>query len=47
MLQGCCVLCEEYTVIYLDFQGIGSSGFETEEKFVQEFGHLKTEENAE
>ena len=33
-------LSEEYTVIYLDFQGIGSSGFETEEKFVQEFSRL-------
>ncbi len=30
----------EYTVLSLDFQGIGSSGFSTEEKFVQEFCRL-------
>ena len=27
-------------VLYLDFQGIGKSGFDTEEKFVQEFSRL-------
>ena len=33
-------LADEYVVVYLDFQGIGRSGFETEEKFVQEFCRL-------
>ena len=33
-------LREEYTVVYLDFQGIGKAGFATEEKFVQEFSRL-------
>lgn len=34
------VLTSSYSVISLDFQGIGQSGFETEEKFVQEFSRL-------
>ena len=34
------VLTRSYSVISLDFQGIGQSGFETEEKFVQEFSRL-------
>lgn len=34
------VLTDSYSVISLDFQGIGQSGFETEEKFVQEFSRL-------
>jgi len=34
------VLTGSYNVFYLDFQGIGQSGFETEEKFVQEFSRL-------
>ena len=33
-------LIREYIVISLDFQGIGASGFSTEEKFVQEFCRL-------
>ena len=33
-------LAKEYTVISLDFQGIGKAGFATEEKFVQEFSRL-------
>ena len=33
-------LCKDDTVLYLDFQGIGKSGFDTEEKFVQEFSRL-------
>lgn len=33
-------LVKEYTVISLDFQGIGEAGFSTEEKFVQEFSRL-------
>mgnify|MGYP002862013158 FL=1 len=30
----------DYVVVFLDFQGIGNSGFATEEKFVQEFSRL-------
>ena len=33
-------LVNYYSVIFLDFQGIGDSGFSTEEKFVQEFCRL-------
>ncbi|MBR1743787.1 MAG: AAA-like domain-containing protein [Lachnospiraceae bacterium] len=33
-------LSKEYYVLFLDFQGIGKSGFSTEEKFVQEFCRL-------
>ena len=33
-------LTGSYNVIYIDFQGIGQSGFETEEKYVQEFSRL-------
>ena len=33
-------LAAEYTVLFLDFQGIGEAGFSTEEKFVQEFCRL-------
>ena len=33
-------LSKEYIVVSLDFQGIGGSGFSTEEKFVQEFCRL-------
>ena len=33
-------LTDQYVTVYLDFQGIGTSGFETEEKFVQEFARL-------
>lgn len=33
-------LIENDIVLYLDFQGIGKSGFDTEEKFVQEFSRL-------
>ena len=33
-------LCKDETVLYLDFQGIGKSGYDTEEKFVQEFSRL-------
>ena len=33
-------LAKEYTVLSLDFQGIGKAGFATEEKFVQEFSRL-------
>ena len=34
------ILVEEYSVLSLDFQGIGKAGFSTEEKFVQEFCRL-------
>ena len=34
------VLSKDDIVVYLDFQGIGKSGFDTEEKFVQEFCRL-------
>ena len=34
------LLQDEYKVISLDFQSIGESGFQTEEKFVQEFSRL-------
>lgn len=34
------MICKTETVLYLDFQGIGQSGFDTEEKFVQEFSRL-------
>ncbi len=34
------VLVKDYVVLFLDFQGIGESGFSTEEKFVQEFCRL-------
>ena len=33
-------LTGSYNVIYIDFQGIGQSGFETEEKYVQELSRL-------
>ena len=33
-------LAKDYTVLSLDFQGIGKAGFATEEKFVQEFSRL-------
>lgn len=33
-------LSGDYTVLSLDFQGIGKAGFATEEKFVQEFSRL-------
>ena len=33
-------LAKDYTVLSLDFQGIGKAGFSTEEKFVQEFSRL-------
>ena len=33
-------ICTDDTVVYLDFQGGGNSGFSTEEKFVQEFSRL-------
>ncbi len=33
-------LSKDKIVLYLDFQGIGKSGFDTEEKFVQEFSRL-------
>ena len=33
-------ICTDYIVVSLDFQGIGNSGFSTEEKFVQEFSRL-------
>lgn len=33
-------LVKGYNVLFLDFQGIGKSGFSTEEKFVQEFCRL-------
>ena len=33
-------LMPEYEVISLDFQGIGTAGFETEERFVQSFSRL-------
>ena len=34
------ILVEEYSILSLDFQGIGKAGFSTEEKFVQEFCRL-------
>ena len=34
------LLLKDYCVLFLDFQGIGKSGFSTEEKFVQEFCRL-------
>lgn len=33
-------LVKDYTVLSLDFQGIGAAGFATEERFVQEFSRL-------
>lgn len=34
------LLDQKTVVIYLDFQGVGNSGFDTEERFVQEFSRL-------